>query len=60
MIAESVDSFTDYVLNCRINSDGHNKTLLRKGKWACVSMYTHTKPGNEHSTVSAFSVNLNR
>lgn len=54
---ESVDSYTDYVLHGWINSSGHNKTLLKEGKHACLSMYSdRTKPNNEHFTMSCFNM----
>lgn len=54
---ESVDSYTDYILHGWINSSGHNKTLLKEGKLACVGIYSdRTKPNNEHFTISCFNM----
>ena len=54
---ESVDDYTDYILECWINSSGHNKTLLKEGKFACLGIYCdRARPNNEHFTVSCFNM----
>ena len=54
---ESVDLYTDYVLDSWINSKGHNRNLLAKGEIATVGMFTLIdKVKKTQSTISVFQV----